>query len=66
MEGAMVNGKQQPKPGSVDPDLRMDMELEADPMLRLSEGRASRFQIAAVVLAVIAIIVVVAWGLTQP
>ena len=62
----MDNGKQQRKPPSADPDLRMDTELEADPMLRLSEGKASPLQIAFVGLAIIAIIVVVAWAMTQP
>jgi hypothetical protein len=37
----------------------METELEADPMLTLSEGRASGLQIASVALAIIAIIGVV-------
>ena len=60
----MANEKQ--RSVSADPDLRMDTELEADPMLRLSEGKASPLQIAFVGLAIIAIIVVVAWAMTQP
>ena len=41
----MADERQRPKPASADPDLRMETELEADPMLKLSEGRASRLQI---------------------
>ena len=62
----MANKRQQPKPASADPDLRMETELEVDPMLRLSEGRASRLQIAGVALAIVVIIGVVAWALSQP
>ena len=62
----MANERQQPKPASADPDLRMETELEADPMLTLSEGRASGLKIASVGLAVIVIIAVVAWGISQP
>jgi len=62
----MVNGKQEPKPGSVDPDLRMDTELEADPMLRLSEGKASRLQITVIGLVAIVIVGVVIWSMSQP
>jgi len=58
--------KEKQRSVSADPDLRMDTELEADPMLRLSEGKASPLQIAFVGLAIIAIIVVVAWAMTQP
>jgi hypothetical protein len=47
MESAVANEKP-PKKLSADRDLRMDTELEADPMLRLSEGRASPLQIAVV------------------
>jgi hypothetical protein len=47
-------------------DVRMDTELEADPMLTLSEGKASGLQIASVALAIIAIVAVVAYGLSQP
>ena len=36
----MANERQEPKPASADPDVRMDTELEADPMLTLSEGKA--------------------------
>jgi hypothetical protein len=66
MEPTMANERQQPKPASADPDLRMETELEADPMLRLSEGRASRLQIASVALAIVVIIGVVAWAISQP
>ena len=36
----MANEKRHPKPIS-DRDLQKEIELEADPMLKLSEGRAS-------------------------
>jgi len=62
----MDNGKQQRKPPSADPDLRMDTELEADPMLRLSEGRASTLQMAVIGLAAIVIVGMVIWGMSQP
>ena len=62
----MANERQEPKPASADPDVRMDTELEADPMLTLSEGKASGLQIASVALAIIAIVAVVAYGLSQP
>ena len=62
----MADERQRPKPASADPDLRMETELEADPMLKLSEGRASGLQIAGVGLAIIVIIAVVAWGISQP
>ena len=62
----MANERQQPKRASADPDLRMETALEADPMLTLSEGRASRLQIASVALAIVAIIGVVAWAISQP
>jgi hypothetical protein len=66
MERTMANEKQTPKPMSADPDLRMDTKLEADPMLRLSEGKASGLRIAIVGLAVLAIVAVVAWAISQP
>ena len=44
----------------------METDLEADPMLTLSEGRASGLKIASVGLAVIVIIAVLAWGISQP
>ena len=66
MELTMADERQRPKPASADPDLRMETELEADPMLKLSEGRASRLQIASVALAIVAIIGVVAWAISQP
>jgi hypothetical protein len=62
----MADEKQQPKPASADPDLRRETELEADPMLTLSEGKASGLQIASVGLAVIVIIAVVVWAMSQP
>jgi hypothetical protein len=65
MEATMADEKQ-PKPPSADPDLRMDTEFEADPMLRLSEGRASPLQIALVGCAVLVVIGVVAWAMSQP
>jgi len=66
MERTMANARQQPKPASADPDLRMETALEADPMLTLSEGKASGVQIVSVGLAIIVIIAVVAYGLSQP
>ena len=62
----MADERQRPKPASADPDLRMETELEADPMLKLSEGRASGLQIASIGLAIIVIVAVVAWGISQP
>jgi hypothetical protein len=44
MEVTMADKKQRQKLASVDQDLRMETELEADPMLTLSEGRASKPQ----------------------
>jgi len=62
----MANDVRQPKPGSADPDLRMQAELEADPMLKLSEGgKASPVQIGAVDLAIVVVIGVVAWAIVQ-
>jgi hypothetical protein len=62
----MAHERQEPKPASTDPDVRMDTELEADPMLTLSEGKASGVQIVSVGLAIIVIVAVVAYGLSQP
>ena len=62
----MADERQRPKPVSADPDLRMETELDADPMLKLSEGRASGLKIASVGLAIIVIVAVVAWGISQP
>ena len=56
----MANEKRHPKPKS-DRDLQKEIELEADPMLRLSEGRASPIQIGVVGLVAIMIIGLVAW-----
>jgi hypothetical protein len=61
----MANEKRHPKPIS-DRDLQKEIELEADPMLRLSEGRASRLQIGVVGLVAIVIIGLVAWAMSQP
>ena len=43
----------------------MDAELEADPMLKLSEGTASPLQMVIVCLAAISIVAVVAWAVAQ-
>ncbi|MGA9456446.1 MAG: hypothetical protein WBV43_13355 [Pseudolabrys sp.] len=61
----MANEKRHPKPIS-DRDLQKEIELEADPMLRLSEGRASPIQIGVVGLVAIVIIGLVAWAMSQP
>jgi hypothetical protein len=66
MERTMANVRQQPKPASADPDLRMETALEPDPMLKLSEGKASPLQIVVVALAGFAAIGVVVWALSQP
>jgi len=46
------------------PDLRMETDLEADPILRSSEGRASPLQIGLFSLVVIVIIGVVVWAVS--
>ena len=61
----MTKEKRHPKPIS-DRDLQKEIELEADPMLRLSEGRASPLQIGVVGLVAIVIIGLVAWAMSQP
>jgi hypothetical protein len=61
----MTKEKRHPKPIS-DRDLQKEIELEADPMLRLSEGRASPNQIGVVGLVAIVIIGLVAWAMSQP
>lgn len=61
----MTKEKRHLKPIS-DRDLQKEIELEADPMLRLSEGRASRLQIGVVGLVAIVIIGLVAWAMSQP
>jgi hypothetical protein len=61
----MANEKRHPKPIS-DRDLQKEIELEADPMLRLSEGKASPLQIGVVGLGAIVIIGLVAWAISQP
>jgi hypothetical protein len=61
----MANEKRHPKPIS-DRDLQKEIELEADPMLRLSEGKASPLQIGVVGLVGIVIIGLVAWAISQP
>ena len=62
----MADERRQPKPASADPDLRMETELEADPLLKLSEGKASGLQIAGAALAIFVIIAVVAWAISRP
>ena len=47
-----------------DPDLRMETDLEADPILRSSEGRANPLQIGFFCLVVIATIGVVVWAVS--
>jgi hypothetical protein len=59
----MQEDKRQPGATSVGSDMRMGSEFEPDPMLRLSEGRASRFQMVLVGLVGIAIICTVAWAM---
>jgi hypothetical protein len=44
-----------------DPDLRLETELEADPLLKLSSGKASRVQIAVAGLVIIVVLGVVGW-----
>ena len=61
----MANETQR-KTASADPDVRMDTELEPDPMLRLSEGKASPLQIALVGGAVLVVMGVVVWAMSQP
>jgi hypothetical protein len=61
----MAIEKRHPKPIS-DRDLQKEIELEADPMLRLSEGRAGPLQIGVVGLVAIAVIGLVAWAISQP
>ena len=61
----MANEKRHPKPKS-DRDLQKEIELEADPMLRLTEGSASPIQIGVVGLVAIMIIGLVAWAMSQP
>lgn len=46
------------------PNLRMETDLEADPILRSSEGRASPLQIGLFSLIFIVIIGVVAWAVS--
>ena len=60
-EFIMQEGQRQPKGKSVDSDVQM--EFEPDPMLRLSEGRATPMQILLVGLVGIAIIGTVAWAM---
>jgi hypothetical protein len=60
----MAHEKHQSNPASVDPDLRMETELEPDPMLKLSEGKASPFQIWIIGLVVIVNIGVMVWTIS--
>ena len=58
----MIDEKKQSK-ASADPDLVMETESEADPILKLSEGRASRLQNLIGGLVSIVIMGVVLWAL---
>jgi hypothetical protein len=60
-EFRMQQGQRQPTVKSVDSDVRT--EFEPDPMLRLSEGKATPIQILLVGLVGIAIIGTVAWAM---
>jgi hypothetical protein len=60
-EFKMQQGQRQRRVKSVDSDARM--EFEPDPMLRLSEGKATPIQILLVGLVGIAIIGIVAWAM---
>ena len=64
MELTMTNKK---RSGSalVDPDLRMETELEADPILSFNEGRANALKIGVVILIAIAIAGVIVWVIGQ-
>ena len=57
----MQEGQRQPRAKSEDSDVRI--EFEPDPMLKLSEGRATPIQILLVGLVGIAIIGTVAWAM---
>ena len=61
----MANEKRHPKAIS-DRDLKTEVALEADPMLRLSEGRASPLQIGVVGLIAIVVIGLVVWATSKP
>jgi hypothetical protein len=61
----MANEKQ-PSPASLDPDVQADMRLEPDPMLRLSEGKASPLQIAVIGVMILIVVGVVVWSMSQP
>jgi hypothetical protein len=56
--------KHQRGPASVDPELAKDAKLEADPLL--TEGKASSTQKWIVGLALIALVGLVVWALSQP
>src|SRR5262249_46232222 len=62
MEATMADETQR-KTASADPDVQMDLKLEPDPMLRLSEGRASPLQIALVGGAILVVMGVVVWAM---
>jgi len=59
----MINEKKQSKSVSTDPDLLMETELEADPILKLSESRVSRLQIWIGGLVAIVIVGAMLWAL---
>jgi len=59
----MINEKKQSKSVSTDPDLLMETELEADPILKLSESRVSRLQIWIGGLVAIVIMGAMLWAL---
>ena len=52
-------------PASADPDVQADMRLEPDPMLRLSEGKASPLQIALIGVMILVVVGVVVWSMSQ-
>jgi hypothetical protein len=63
LEITMINEKKQSKPTSADPNLLMETELEADPILKLSESRVSRLQILIGGLVAIVIMGAMLWAL---
>lgn len=60
----MVKSKGKPKLESNDADLRIETELEADPILRSSEGKATPLRIVMFGIAVVVIIGVFLWAAT--
>ena len=59
----MINEKKQSKSASTDPDFLMESELEADPILKLSESRVSRLQILIGGLVAIVIMGAMLWAI---